>query len=331
MPQDSNSIAGLMIRAMGIDERAPAVDPEFQNWKYWQPHPLEEGSRGRVLFDAGKLVAHGARWPIRLRGAMGELAAFHLIDWAAERGSGGAGMEVMRLCSEGAAAVFSIGGSAMTRKIVPIFGFRPQNRIAFLERPLHPFRPAWDESRRDWKMPARLVRNLVYFLRLGRPLASDWGVSAGSPEEIPEELFPVPVAGEVVSVRNAALLRHIMSCPGIGRWRCYFLWRGSVVKAYFLLAQVGAKVRMVDYGPSGLDETTGRAVGMAALRMARSEFPGSAAIVIATTEFQMESGFARAGYRVSRTETIKVLKLNAALKPVNRYRLTLLDWDAACL
>ena len=320
-----------MIQAMGIDEGATAVDPEFQRWKYWRPHPLEEGSRGRVLFDGGKLVAHGARWPIRLCGAMGELQVFHLIDWAAERGSGGAGMEVMRLCSEGAAAVLSIGGSAATRKIVPIFGFRPQNQIAFLEMPLHPFRPAWDESSRDWKMPARLARNFLYFLRSGRQLAPDWSVLAASPDEIPQELFPTPVAGEVVSVRNAALLKHVMSCPGIERWRCCFLRRGSMLKAYFLLAQVGSDVRMVDYGPSGLDETTGRAVGLAAREMAQLEFPGGAAIVAATTEPQVEAGLARAGFRLTKTEAIKVLKLNALLKPISRFRVTMLDWDAACL
>ena len=315
---------------MGIQAGDAAIAPGMQSWKYWQPHPLTAGSRSRVLLDGDRVVAHGAMWPIRLRGSFGERSAFHLIDWAAAREAGGAGMEVMRLCGQGAAAIFSIGGSAMTRKIVPIFGFRPQNRIAFLSRPLHPFLPAWPDSPRDWKMPARLLRNLVRYLAPAPGVPRGWRVEPASPDNIPESLFYAPSDGEAASARNAALLDHVMSCPAIERWRAYLLHGASGPEAYFVLCQVGREVRVADFGPPGLDEAAGFALAAAALGAARNEFPGAVSILAATTEPAVEAGFLRAGLRICRTEMIKVLKLDPALQPFSRYRLTLLDWDAIC-
>lgn len=49
-------------------------------------------------------------------------------------------------------------------KILPAVGFKPQNTVTFLGRPLHPLQPAWAESPRDWKLPARIARNIALAL-----------------------------------------------------------------------------------------------------------------------------------------------------------------------
>lgn len=331
VPEDQDQITRLMIEAMAIESSDSAVCPDMQNWKYWYPHPLAESSRSHVLLDGETVIAHGARWPILLRGAFGDRPAFHLIDWAAQRGTPGAGMQILRLCGENAAAVFSIGGSAMTKRILPAFGFSPQNRIVFLARPLHPLQPAWHDSPRDWKMPARLLRNLARFLAPPRvAFPAEWSISAIDADAIPHALFPTAGPGEAVSVRNAALLRHMMTCPRIRSWQCYLLWRDKEARAYFCLARVADRIGVVDYGPARLDEAVSNVLARAVRCAAAVDFADCVEMRVATTESPVEAGFARAGFHVWRTELIKVLKLDAALKPVNNYRLTLLDWDAAC-
>jgi hypothetical protein len=327
-PEDRDQITSLMIRSMGIGEDHPAICPDMQRWKYWPP---SGSGRSQVLLDGETVVAHGAIWPIRLRGPFGELPAFHLIDWAAQRSAVGAGMQILRQCTQNASAVFSIGGSAMTRKILPAFGFSPQNRIAFLTLPLHPLQPAWEDSERDWKLPARLLRNLKRFLVQSRAaLPAGWSFSATEVEAIPEVLFPGAGPGEAVSVRDAALLRHMMACPRILNWRSYTLLYGPVVRAYFCLAQVKDRLRVVDFGPAALDETTCGALVSAIRQAVSRDFTGCVELIIATTEPAVEAAFASAGFHIQRAECIKVLKIDPVLKTIGRYRLTLLDWDALC-
>ncbi|MEI9811632.1 MAG: hypothetical protein WDO18_02675 [Acidobacteriota bacterium] len=310
----------------------PALHAGFQQWKYWGPHPLLSGSRSHILKQEADIVAHGGVWPIQLCAPSASFKAFHLIDWAAKPDVPGAGMQVLRQCSAEMAAVFSIGGSAMTRKILPAFGFKPYNEMTFLSTPLRALQPAWRESPKDWKMPARLLRNLYWYLHPSRTLPEGWRVSQVDPGDIPESLWPTSSAGVAVSQRSSQLLSHVMTCPTIRRSACALLGRvDNPASAYFLLVQVGDQVRLADYGPSDLDEETSRILGLAAQSLARSSFPDATAVVAATSESSTRSGFLRSGFRLDREEKIKVLKLDKALRSIDRFRLTLIDSDSLCL
>ena len=326
-PAQRDDIARLLTNAIGIAAESEA----FQRWKYWDSHPLFPNSRSYVLLEGEIMVAHGCCWPIRLQGSFGELSAMHLIDWAAKRNFPGAGMRVLRLCQQDVDAVFSIGGSEMTRRILPVFGFKSYNSIYFLYRPLRPISPALRNSPRDWKMPARIVRNLgrYIFPRVSLPLG--WSVSRTEPHKIPEFLFPRPLADEAVSKRNAELLTYMMNCPVVQDANCYVLRQRNVAKAYFCLIIIRDQARLVDFGPTGLDEQTATALGLAAQNVARSDFKRVLDICVATTEQPVREGLVRSGFRMGTEERIKVFKVNSALQETARFRLTLLDWDAAVL
>jgi hypothetical protein len=240
-------------------------------------------------------------------------------------------MQIMRSCTQDAAAVFSIGGSAMTRKLVPVFGFRPQNAMVFLERPLQPLQPAWNDSPRDWKLPARLLRNLVRHLRPVGALSREWSSAPAGPDQIPERLFPRPSGDGAASMRTAALLNHVLACPAFTSSRCCLLYRSGEPTAYFVLAESQRTVRLLDYGPAELSEETAGAMARAALRLASREFRNAHSIRVGATEPGVVTAFAGAGYRVSRPTPINVLKRAPELRAVKSFRLTLLDWDAACL
>jgi hypothetical protein len=331
-PPDASTITSLLRTTLGIDEHALAVNSKFQQWKYWEPHPLNLGSRSHTLKNEESIVAHACAWPIQLSLPMGSLKAFHLVDWAAAPGNPGAGVQVLRQCCSEMAAAFCIGGSEMTKKILPAFGFRLYNHMTFMRRPLRPVRTALRESPLDWKMPARVVRNVQWYYSPSLALPQEWRVTPVDPEQIPEALMSASSEDIAVSQRSPQLLSHIMSCPALQRSACALVSRGSgAPAAYFLLVQVGDQVRLADYGPASLDEETSRIVGLGAQVLARSLFPDAMSIIAATSETSSRSGFLQSGFRLLRDEPIKVLKLNKALGSISQFRLTLIDGDALCL
>lgn len=180
-------------------------------------------------------------------------------------------------------------------------------------------------------MPARIVRNLgrYMFPRLSMP--PGWSVSQIETHELPESLFPHPLTDEAVSKRNPELLTHMMRCPVLQDANCYVLRQMNAAIAYFCLIRVRDQARLVDFGPTGLDEQTATALGFAAQCVARSDFKTVLDIRVATTEHPVRTGLVRSGFRMGTEEPIKVLKLNEALKETERFRLTFLDWDAAVL
>lgn len=328
---DREPLTRLLKEALNLTDDAVSISASFQKWKYWDAHPHVEGSRSHILESDGNIAAHGCIWPVPLRTPFGPLPAFHLIDWAARTDVPGVGMQVLRRCCGDMAAAFSIGGTAITRKILPAFGYRPQNTMTFFQRPLRLFQPALRESALDWKMPARVGRNLAWSLFPHVPLAPGWGLSPLDVKEIPESLWPEASADQAVSLRSSQLLEHVQRCPLVRQSACFSLRKGTQPVAYLFLVQVGDQVRLADYGPANLDEETASILGVAAQKAARSSFPSATTAVAATSEPSVRAGFLRSGFRISREEEIRALKLNKILNPIKQFRLTLLDWDALCL
>ena len=330
-PADREDINAVLRSELDSTEGAAFLNRELQQWKYWAPHPLTPLSRSHILKKNGTVVGHACAWPVRLLAPSGELNTFHLVDWAARRDRPGTGIQVLRYCCDGMAAAFSIGGSAMTRKILPLAGFKTYNRVAFLFRPLRPVQSAVREAPLNWQTPARALRNVWWALEPKKRLPHGWEITIGDSGNIPQHLLPVQIPGQAVSVRSPEILAHIMACPALRGSACCVLKRGGECLAYLLLVRVGRQVRLADYGPPGLDEETSMVLGTSAQMLARSAFPGAATLVAATTEEPVRTGWIRSGLHAGREETISALKLNPALDHIDRFWMTLLDWDAVCL
>lgn len=331
-PAERNAVNALLRETLQIPANATALHEDFQQWKYWGEHPWHIEPRSRILERAGSVAAHVCMWPLRFETTSGTYFGFHPIDWGAKRGLPGAGLQVLRSCFRDKDAAFSLGGSEMTQKILPRFGFKPQNEMTLLARPLHALQPAWTESPRDWKMAARLVRNYLQHAPKSLALRAPWSLEETTPERIPDQLWPrAKTKDQAVSVRDSGLLRHIERCPEIVRTLVFILNKGSVPAAYFLLTQVRRDVRLADYGPVGLDGETSRQLALAAQVAAHRYFTGIDRIFTATAEATCAKAWAEAGLVAFHTEPIRALKLNEELQNVSRFRLTLLDWDLLCL
>jgi hypothetical protein len=328
---DRESITVLMRQNLALSQDSPAIAPSVQDWKYWRPHPFFTGSRGYVVHDNERLVSHGSRWPIRLRTAVGVHDAFHLIDWVADRSANGAGMKLLRECSDGLAAVFSIGGTDAGQRIVVAFGFKPANPVWTLVRPLRVSAPTGNEALRDWKFPAHFVRSAWRSVYPLVKVRSEWQCRRVALSDIPESLFPAAAENAAVSVRDARVLKHIAACPRFSRTGAYLLLESSRPIAYFILAQAGRDVRLIDFGPAGLDPRQSQMLGTYVQLSARADFADAAALVTVTTEDSVREGFMRSGLRLQRERTVRVLRLHPALREIQNFRLTMMDWDAACL
>ncbi len=325
-PADEPRIIDLMKESFGLAGTSAELDSRFLHWKYWAPHPLFGNSRSHVVEKEGALLAHGCIWPIHLLTSLGEMSCFHLVDWAARQDAPGAGMRILREFCGGFSASFSIGGSSMTRKILPAVGFRSYNPISFLTQPMPPY------GRRPPK------RTPVSFMRsnLGRLFSPEVGLPAGwdieirEPEQIPAFLWPDwPDAspGLAVSLRSPALLAHIAKCPEIKKSLCCVLSRRSEPIAYLYTVQIGEQLRLADYGPAGLDEETSVIVGRAFQEISRNSFSHVTELMAVTSETGVLAGLLQTGFQLRGETPITVLTKNPDLQQVDRFRLTLLDWD----
>ncbi|MBI1355123.1 MAG: hypothetical protein GC160_12310 [Acidobacteria bacterium] len=329
-PSDYRAIAALMVEALEVPADAVSLDRRLFDWKCWSPHPSTERSRGVLLYQDDKLLAYCGGWPIRLAGEGGAWEATHTIDWVGRADAPGAGLQALKLLTRGCGAVFSVGGSEITQKILPIFGYKPFNRIVLASRPLRWAQPALARGL-DWKTPARVARNVWRRLRPGVALSAGWSVRRVEPAEVPEALWPVAGPGEVVSARSAEEIERLLGCPVFEDPGCFLLLRGEKPVAYFALAHTQGRARLLDYGPNGLDEETAYRLGCAAQTLARASAAGSADILAASSEEPALAGWSRAGLTPETVEPIKVWRIAPELKEVERFRLTLMDWDSAYL
>ncbi len=342
---DRGGITELMHRAFGSDLALTAIDPGFQRWKYWDEHPFSAVGRSYVLNGRDRIVGHACRWPMRIVTTARAFDAFHLIDWAADSSHAGAGLQVLRDSCENSAALFSIGGSPTTRRMLPALGqhlrrrsdraqalsYHVAGKVYFLSRPLKPAAAALHESSVDWKTPARVARNALYAALPAAKLPPGVGFEPVLPSDIPKELWPQPSFDSAITARNPALLQHFANCPVLQQSLYFVLTRNGKPIAYFFLVLAGAEVRLADYGPAGLDSHTGKLIGVSAQLAAKQHYPDALRIAAATSEPDVQSGLLDAGLRNTYEEEIRGLIADPALTSVRQYRLTYLDLDALCL
>jgi hypothetical protein len=344
-PQDREGITELMNRAFGPDISSTAIDPGFQRWKYWDAHPFASSGRSYVLNGKERIVAHACRWPMRIVTAATTFDAFHLIDWAADATHAGAGLQVLRDSCQDSAALFSIGGSPTTRRMLPALGehlrrrskgtaalsYQVAGKVFFLSRPLKAVAAALGEYPLDWKTPARIARSVVNSAWANVKLPQGVSFEPVLPSDVAPALWPQPNSELAITARTPELLRHFANCPVLRQPMFFVLSRNGTAIAYFFLVLAGTQVRLADYGPARLDSETAKLIALAAQLAAKQHYPDALRITAVTSERGVQAGWSHAGFRNVYEEEIRGLIVDPALIPVKRYRLTYLDLDALCL
>lgn len=98
---------------------------------------------------------------------------------------------------------------------------------------------------RNWKLPARLLRNS--FWRLSHPLSLPRGWSARplAPEEVPEGLWPQPSPATAVTARDTSFYRYFLDSPST-RHVLFGLQKDRELAHYFCLAFAPHVARIAD-------------------------------------------------------------------------------------
>jgi len=212
-------------------------------WKYWQA-PL--GPRSFVTCEGQAVVAHAGLVPGACLTVAGRFSFAHLIDWAADTSAAGAGLALLKHVARSFDALFAVGGSNDTLRILPVAGFQRRGTVIGFVRPLQPLGVLWDH-RRNWRILPRLVRSFLWTVSAPAIPVRGWAVRRVGPDSIGSltSVLPTPRADLAVMERTAGSLTHALQCP-IARMELYAAERDGDTRGYFLLAFVPGQARIAD-------------------------------------------------------------------------------------
>lgn len=310
-------------------EDAPFIEPAQMHWKYWEPHPGWTGSRSYVYVDdSEEIIAHACAWPFGLRTTETTLAGAHPIDWAAGMKVPGAGALLLRQIRALRDISCCIGGTDIALKVIRQTGFKPAATMQFLARPLRPVRQALNHPRRNWKLPARLLRNTAWMMGAAS-VPAGWTAEPVQPAEIPRELLPSPSEGLAVAGRSAALFDYLLKCP-TARYEMWLIRQGSEARGYFLLSFVPGQARVADAWVGSAKSESWRALYALAVQVALRDGAVAEITTGATLPAALE-GAAACGFRAYTESAVMLFDPKKHLAAVGRFHFQTIDNDMSFL
>jgi len=325
-PGDAPALTSFLGRV--FEPEAVAGD-RHMHWKYWSPRPDWAGSRSFVACCRdGAIVAHAAAWPVHIRVDDQTVPAVHAVDWAADPAYPGAGIRVLRRIGAGVRMMIATGGTAITRSILPVVGFRAHGVVYAFARPVRPLRQTLTTGARSPKLAGRLLRNALW--RLTSPLASPTGWSAVpmDPEDVPDAMWPRPSVDTAVTARDAGICRYFVDSPS-ARHVLFGLVRRGALAGYFCLSFGRHVARIADLWLPSIDAEDWRAAFKTAASVAAREPAVCEVSAWASTALGAD-GLRRAGFRPRDCSALTVFG-DARLLAGRTLHVQMLDCDASFL
>jgi len=328
VPSDAAALSDFLRRMFQSRADASFLAGPHMGWKYWSARPHWNGSRSFAASRRGAIVAHAAAWPVRVTVPGHVIPAVHLIDWAADPEYPGAGAWLLRQIRARARLLMATGGSEMTRRILPALGFRSRGEICWFARPVRPLRQALTTAEKDWKLPARWLRNTAW--RCSQPLSLPrrWRARALSPQDVPDALWPQPSAATAVTERDRGLYQYLVQSP-CARHALFGLEKRSTLVGYFCLAFAPHVARIADLWLPSTDVEDWCAAFRTAAVVAAGEKDVNEVSAWATTAVGKEA-LGRAGFQLRDCSTMSALG-DATLLEGRTLHLQMLDSDAGFL
>ncbi len=148
-------------RVFAFGPSAPSLSPAVMAWKYWDQRDDWAGPRSYVLEKDGAIVAHAGVWPTTFGSGENAVRGIHMIDWASAKEAAGAGVALVQKLAALSDFMVGIGGTEMTRKVLPAFGFAEHTRVWRGARPLRPLRQIMTHQYRNLKLVATVGPELL--------------------------------------------------------------------------------------------------------------------------------------------------------------------------
>jgi hypothetical protein len=328
---DLSALTQFLARAFCTGPDAAFLNPAMMAWKYWDRRDDWSAPRSFVLEREGAIVAHAGIWPMTYGAGPEAMRGIQMIDWASSREWPGAGLALVQKLGIMFDFIYSIGGSEMTQKVLPAFGFAAHAQEWRGVRPLRPLQQALTHQTRDWKLVPRLARNLSWAMpRAGRP-KKNWDAVEILLQDISPELYRPDVFG----ARPAAFFEYLLRCP-TPRFGLYGIVAGTAGTqsgaqvGHFAIGVVRGQARVAGIW---LREPTEEAwsAAYALAQQTALRLKGVCEIVAAGSSDSSRRGAAQAGFRILQGPPVYVLDKKKKLPPSPEIQFQLCDDDAAFL
>jgi hypothetical protein len=293
---DLTLVQQFLQRAFHSNPEAPFLKPAVLAWKYWESRDDWTEPRAYVLERDGAIIAHAGLWPVSF--GAGTVRGIQMIDWASAKENPGAGLALLQRLNTMFDFVYSIGGSEMTCKILPTFGFVECARQWKAVRPLRPWPLIREHQQRSWRLAPRLARNIEWAMPSAaqRRMASGWTAEEIGGDEAGEEFYTRSPAKAYFSPRPAGFFRYLLRCP-IMPVRLYQMRDGRGVQGHFVIGVLRGQARIGGVWLRDPDNASWQAALTLAQRAA-AKLAGAYEIVAGGTEGTSEQAAVQSGFRV---------------------------------
>lgn len=325
---DEAEIAALLQESFGVPPNHPLIEPRHMRWKYWEPRPDWAGSRSYVYLQGGRIVAHGAIVPGVCVWRGHRITALHLIDWAAKQNSAGSGVTLMKKIGRLADALFSVGGSELTRQILPVIGFKDTGTV--VSRYARPIRPLLrlKNPYGGWRLLPQVVRGAYWALTAPSRRDSQWTAQAVSADavEAASIVWPAAQFGAAVFERSSSWMEYMLRCP-VAPMELYSVHKNGEVRGYFLLGFAPAQARIVDCWIDSDNPSDWNALTQLAVVRAKAH-PSVAEVVSESSDPLFAAALIECGFRIRHSIS---MWWRGAARPDVPLRFMMVDTDAAFL
>jgi hypothetical protein len=323
---DLGAIRQLMQQAFNVNHDAPFIDPSVMAWKYWDRRGDWEEPRSYVVDRDGVVIAHAGILPLTF--SAGEVRGVHMIDWVAARESRGAGVALLQNLAARFDFILAIGGSEMTRKILPAFGFKEYTRQWNGASPLRPLKQILTHQYRNWKLAPRLMRNSIWRSPTspGGFEYEGWRAEAICPSEVSLEFYSQNMAEASFSSRLPDYFEYLLRCPAM-QTHLYSIRDKRGPKGHFAIGVLRGQARLAGVWLHKVNSEAWQAAFCLAQQAAK-RLEGANEIAVSGTDGPSALSASRSGLRIMGYTPVHLLnrKKNLALRPDFQFQLS--DNDA---
>ncbi len=323
---DAPALSSLLQRVFQVPSTAMLLDERHLAWKYWGDRDDWSGPRSFTARHDGAIVAHVAAWPVRILVPGQQLRAAHLIDWASDPRYPGAGLWLLRNVRRQTRLLIATGGTDITRRTLPVLGFRPLGEICVVARPLRPFAQSRTSTPRNWRLAGRLVRNSAWRWTAPASPPAGWSAAPIDAADIDESIWPAPSETTAVAARGAAFYRYVFASPR-ARYALYGVRHCGRLAGYFCIASARHVARIADLWMASTRVEDWSAAVRCAVEIAGQSTDVHEVSAWTSTALGREA-FARAGFRVRDRAALTALG-DAAPLAGRELHIQMLDCDAS--
>jgi hypothetical protein len=206
-------------------------------------------------------------------------------------------------------------------------GFRANGEAIFAARPVRPFRQAVTHQQRDWKLPARLVRNALWAKLPPIKNPAGWSFESISPDRVPAEVWTPATQTWAARERGPEVYGYYLACPFM-RFELFLVRRQQQPVGCFLIGFDLGQARLADVWVLQPSAEWYEAAYRLALVASLTDRTVVEVITMASMAWRLEA-LKRCGFREFRRESVMVLAEQDV--PVEGLDCQLVDNDIAFL